>query len=132
MTQIKIGHSYYPKSPVLPSHHPSKKINQNQLQKVTNSFAQHLQQTIQSSSIIFSQHAQTRLEERGIDLSTEQVMKLQDGMMKAKEKGSKESLLLMEGLAFVVSVKNNTVITAMEQNSMGDHIITKIDSAVLL
>lgn len=72
------------------------------------------------------------MEERGIDLSTDQMARLQDGMMKAKEKGSKESLLLLEGLAFVVSVKNNTVITAMDQKTMNDQIITNIDSAVIL
>ncbi|WP_025027653.1 TIGR02530 family flagellar biosynthesis protein [Caldalkalibacillus mannanilyticus] len=132
MAQFKIGNSYYPKSPILPNHHPSRKINH--VPPNSNSFAQHLQDTLiqQQPKLKFSQHATARLEERGIDLSTDQMARLQDGMMKAKEKGSKESLLLLEGLAFVVSVKNNTVITAMDQKTMNDQIITNIDSAVIL
>jgi len=132
MTQYKIGHGYYPKSPIIPSHQqPSKKINQ--FPTNSTSFAQHLQNTIhQQPKLKFSQHAMARLEERGIDLSSDQMGRLQDGMMKAKEKGSKESLLLLEGLAFVVSVKNSTVITAMDQKTMSDQIITNIDSAVIL
>lgn len=130
MTQIKVGHSYFPKTPIVTNHPSKTKVNDSR--NVNKSFAQHLQQTLQEPNLKFSQHAKVRLEERGIDLSTELVSRLNNGMKKAQEKGSNESLLLMEGLAFVVNVKNQTVITAMDQKSMEDQVITNIDSAVLL
>jgi len=34
---------------------------------------------------------------------------------KAKQKGVRESLILMKDMAFVVSIKNKTVITAMDE-----------------
>jgi flagellar operon protein len=130
MTQFKVGHSYFPNTPIVNNHTTKAKVNHSQ--NVNKSFAQHLQQTLQEPNLKFSQHAKVRLEERGIDLSTELISRLNNGIKKAQEKGSHESLLLMEGLAFVVSVKNQTVITAMDQQSMADQVITNIDSAVLL
>jgi flagellar operon protein len=131
MTQFKVGHSFYPKTPITPNQNSSTtKLQIGQGSK--NSFAQHLQQKLQEPELKFSQHARIRLEERGIDLSSELIDRLNEGMKKAQVKGSKESLLLMEGLAFVVSVKNKTVITAIEQKSMSDQVITNIDSAVIL
>jgi flagellar operon protein len=132
MTQFKIGNSYYPKSPVLPSQNTSTAKKVEHFPKTAGSFAHQLQQSIQQAPLKFSHHAITRLEERGIKLSSIQMNRLENGMLKAREKGSNESLLLMEGLAFVVSVKNNTVITAMEQRAMAEQIITNIDSAVIL
>lgn len=131
MNQFKVGHSYYPKAPI-PQNHNSSTTKLQSAQGSKNSFAQQLQQKLQEPELKFSQHARVRLEERGIDLSTELIDRLNDGMKKAQVKGSKESLLLMEGLAFVVSVKNKTVITAMEQKSLSDQVITNIDSAVIL
>jgi flagellar operon protein len=130
MTQFKVGHSYFPKTPLVNNSTTSTKVNHSQ--NLNKSFAVHLQQTLHEPSIKFSQHAKVRLEERGIDLSTELISRLNNGMKKAQEKGSHESLMIMEGLAFVVSVKNQTVITAMDQKSMADQVITNIDSAVLL
>ena len=40
-------------------------------------------------------------------------------------------MVLLDGSAFVVSVKNKTVITAVDAQSMREHVFTNIDSAVL-
>ena len=47
-------------------------------------------------------------------------------------KGARESLIYMNDLAFVVSVKNRTVITAMDGPSAKENIFTNIDSAAIL
>lgn len=132
MTQFKVGQSFYPKAPILSNQNSLKSSKLHSTQVINTSFAHQLQQKLQEPELKFSQHAKVRLEERGIDLSSDLVDRLNDGIKKAQVKGSKESLLLMEGLAFVVSVKNKTVITAMEQKSLSDQVITNIDSAVLL
>lgn len=80
----------------------------------------------------FSKHAVDRLQDRNIELTTEQVERLENGTKKANEKGIKESLMLMDELAFIISVKNNTVITAMDKNETEGNIFTNIDGAVII
>lgn len=80
----------------------------------------------------FSKHAASRLADRQIDLTQEQMKRLENGTKKASEKGIQESLVLIDQLAFIVSIKNNTVITAMDQKETSDNIFTNIDGAVIM
>jgi flagellar operon protein len=80
----------------------------------------------------FSAHAQQRMQSRGIDLSPDELVKLHEAVERCRDKGSKESLILTERAAFVVSVKNDTVITAVDRASLKDNVFTNIDSTVLL
>ncbi|MEG6585886.1 TIGR02530 family flagellar biosynthesis protein [Dendrosporobacter sp. 1207_IL3150] len=80
----------------------------------------------------FSQHALQRMNSRNIKLSEADVAKLNNAVDKAAQKGAKESLVLMDNLALVVSVKNKTVITAIDGTSMKDNVFTNIDSAVII
>ena len=79
----------------------------------------------------FSAHAQTRLQSRDIPFGPEEVARLEAAVGKAQAKGSRESLVLMDGVALVVSVKNRTVITAVDAASLKDNVFTNIDSAVI-
>ena len=49
----------------------------------------------------------------------------------ARAKGARSSLILTEAGAFVVSVSNRTVITAMDPAQMRERVVTNIDSAVI-
>ncbi|KJS23487.1 MAG: hypothetical protein VR72_01335 [Clostridiaceae bacterium BRH_c20a] len=89
-------------------------------------------QLVKTQDIKFSKHAQERLSLRNIELNQESLKKLNVAVNKAAEKGAKESLILMDDLAFVVSVKNKTVITAVDGESMKDNVFTNIDSAVII
>ena len=82
--------------------------------------------------LTFSGHAEKRLASRGIELSPEDLGRLSEGVSKAEAKGSQTSLLLLRGLSFIVNVKNRTVVTALDQRTMKDGVITQIDSTVLL
>lgn len=86
----------------------------------------------QIGQLKFSQHAQQRLNARNIRLSTQQIAQLNSAVDKAAAKGAKESLILMQDLAFVVSVKNKTVITAVDGANLKDNVFTNIDSAVIV
>ncbi|WP_377887346.1 TIGR02530 family flagellar biosynthesis protein [Alkalihalobacillus sp. R86527] len=120
MTKLQIHERYHPNQPlVAPKKQPPK------------AFAEQLKQTLHKP-VSFSHHAEQRLAQQGISLSNVQLKKLNEGIETAREKGSQDSLLLMKDLAFVVSVKNNKVITAMKQERMENHIVTKIDSALIL
>ena len=79
----------------------------------------------------FSKHAGSRLEQRNIRLSSEQLSRLNQAAKKAEEKGIRESLMLMDGMAFIVNVRNNTVVTAMEQDESSENVFTNIDGAVI-
>ncbi len=77
----------------------------------------------------FSKHANERLASRNIDLSQAQLNRLETGAKKAGEKGIQESLVMIDDIAFIVNIKNNTVITAV--NDSDEKIFTNIDGAVI-
>ncbi|NBH82049.1 flagellar protein [bacterium C-53] len=79
----------------------------------------------------FSKHAVNRLSDRKIELTGNQLKRLNEGTRKADAKGINESLVLVDNLAFIVNIKNNTVVTAMEQTDSGEQIYTNIDGAVI-
>ena len=80
----------------------------------------------------FSAHAKERLALRNIELSAEDLARIGDAVSKAAAKGARQSLLVMEDMAFIVSVTNRTVITALDGNSMKENVFTNIDSAVIV
>ena len=86
----------------------------------------------QGSVLKFSKHAASRLNTRNIELSDEQVTRLQDGCQKANAKGIKDSLVIVDELAFIVNIPSNTVVTAMDQNETSENIFTNIDGAVIV
>lgn len=88
--------------------------------------------TQNQDTLKFSKHANERLSDRNISLTDEQMERLENGTKKAEEKGINESLVLVDQLAFIVNIKNNTVITAMEQGETTDSIFTNIDGAVII
>lgn len=79
----------------------------------------------------FSAHAQSRLNSREIALSTEDIGRIESAVAKAEAKGSLESLILLRDMAFIVSIGNKTVITAMQNDGVEQNIFTNIDSAVM-
>ena len=83
-------------------------------------------------SLKFSKHASSRLQDRNIELSEAQMDRLNAGMQKANEKGINESLVLMDQMAFIVNVKNSTVITALNDQEMKDNVFTNIDGAIIV
>ena len=96
------------------------------------SFEDVLKEKSKTSELKFSKHADERLSKRDINLTSEQLQRLEDGTKKAGEKGIKESLMIMDDLAFIVNVKNNTVITAIDSKSSNENVFTNIDGAVIV
>ncbi len=80
----------------------------------------------------FSNHAIERMKDRGIAFKPDEMMKLNDAVEKAAKKGSRESLMLLGDTALIVSVKNKTVVTAMDRASMKDKVFSNIDSTMIL
>jgi flagellar operon protein len=80
----------------------------------------------------FSGHAQSRLLARQIQLSPEQIARLQGGVHQAQEKGARDSLVMLDNLAFIVSIPNRTVVTALDGAARAGNVFTQIDSAVIV
>jgi flagellar operon protein len=78
-----------------------------------------------------SGHAVQRLAQRGIQFDQAMSDRLTSGVDAAAAKGSRDALVMVDGTAFVVSVPNRTVITAVDPASMKDKVFTNIDSAVI-
>jgi flagellar operon protein len=97
------------------------------------SFAQVLsaQPTTGAEPPKFSRHALERLRQRGIELDGQTLQRLSGGLQRAAGKGARDSVVFVDNTAFVVSVANNTVITAVGSEHMREHVFTNIDSAVI-
>ena len=84
-----------------------------------------------AGGLSFSAHAAKRIEQRGLTLDASRMQRLEDAVARAASKGSRDSLILIDELALVVSVRTNTVITAMDEASRKEHVFTNIDSVVI-
>lgn len=98
-------------------------------QRATQEFKDVWDQACEKNRLRFSRHAIERLETRNVALGNADLERLGSAVSKAGEKGARESLVLVDELAFVVSIRNRTVITAMQ--SPKDGVFTSIDCAVI-
>lgn len=97
------------------------------------SFQQVLESKIGTQQEVrFSAHAQKRMDAREIRLTEMDLGRLRQGVEQAGAKGARESLILMDNLAFVVSVPNRTVVTAVDGPQQRGAVFTQIDSAVFV
>lgn len=98
-----------------------------------NSFGDLLQAELSRvQDLKLSAHAERRLKERNIELSSEDMTRIENAVQRAAAKGSRESLVIYGDIALVASIKNRTLITAMDGESLKEHVFTNIDSAVIV
>jgi len=84
------------------------------------------------SPLKFSAHASQRLTDRKIALDSATLQRVNDAVDKAEAKGVEDTLVLTKDAALIVSVKNRTVITAMDRGSLNGNVFTNIDGAVIV
>lgn len=84
------------------------------------------------SPLKFSAHATQRLQDRKIRMDAETMSRVRDAVEKADAKGVEDTLILTSDAALIVSVKNRTVVTAMDRNSLSGNVFTNIDGAVIV
>lgn len=86
----------------------------------------------QQKGIHLSTHALRRLQERNLTLDKEEYTKLQTAMDRLKLKGGQDSLVITGKAAYIVDVPKNTIVTAIDKESIGENVFTKIDSTILM
>jgi flagellar operon protein len=84
-----------------------------------------------ADALTFSKHLSERMNRRKIDMSPEKIDRLNQAVDRAAEKGARESVVLLDNLALLVSVSNRTVLTAIKTENMKDGVFTNIDSMVV-
>ncbi len=102
-------------------------------QNTGNTFQDILQEKVNENdtqALKFSKHANLRLYDRNLNLTQNQMERVQNGVNEARTKGINDSLVLVDDIALVVSVKNNTVITATNKNQSS--VFTNINGAVIV
>ena len=119
--------------PINPVKQNNNKTNNQQTNKTQKSFKEVLNEKLdKKNKVKFSKHAKKRINSRNIQLGEKEIDKLLDGLEKAENKGSKDSLIMVDEVAYVVSVENKTVITAIDDQNVKDNVFTNIDSAVFM
>ncbi len=93
---------------------------------------QQIEQTQQQHGIKLSLHAAKRLNERNLQMDGDEYLKLKSAIEKLRSKGGRESLIVTGKAAYIVDIKNNKVVTAIDKDSIGENVFTKIDSTMIL
>lgn len=104
---------------------------QQQATPAAGSFDQLLRKQIDPSGVKFSKHAVDRMNSRGIQFSPNQMQRIEQAVSQVGAKGGKESLVMVDDTALVVSVKNDTVVTVVDKEQLKNNVFTNIDSAVI-
>ncbi len=85
-----------------------------------------------TTDLKFSNHAIERMQSRGISFNKGDMDRLNEAVTRAAAKGSKDTLVLMNDSALIVSVKNKTVVTVMDQAALKENVFTNIDSTIVM
>ena len=83
------------------------------------------------AKVQFSNHAQKRIESRSIELGEDGLERLSQAVDKAEAHGARESLILMDNLAFIVNISERKVVTTVNMDQRSEGVFTQIDSVVL-
>lgn len=109
---------------------PSNKTS-NSKQASSVDFQRILQESIsKNDNVKISAHAEQRMLERDIKLQEADMKLIKQAMNNLEQKGARESLMLYKDMAFIASVNNRTIITALQYKEMD--IVTNIDSAIVV
>lgn len=87
---------------------------------------------VDAQQLKVSKHAKQRLAERDIEINDQQWQKVHEKVNEAQKKGITDSLVLIKNAALLVSVKNQTVVTAMSMKEASSKIFTNINGAIVV
>jgi|SRR5690625_3884320 len=83
-------------------------------------------------SVKVSKHAKERMIQRNIHLSDRQWQSLEQKMSEAKQKGVRESVVILNKATLLVNAEKNTIITALNNEESKSKIFTNINGTIIL
>jgi len=111
---------------------PGRKTCTGDAVKNTGNFRNILDSSVTGVGVKFSQHAVKNMSSRNINITEKQLEDINTAVIKASDKGIKDSLVILEDTALIVSIRNRTIITAMERSKLKDSVVTNIDGAIIV
>lgn len=133
--ELQVGHNYVPIRPneISSSGHISENVFTEKTKSTGKNFSEILGEKVnERDGLKFSAHAMRRLDDRQINLTALDLSRLTKGVNLAEEKGAKSSLILVDKNAYIVSVKNRTVVTALTEEATLGNVFTNIDSVAIV
>jgi flagellar operon protein len=95
------------------------------------SFRDALAAAADERSLHISEHALKRVEQRQIPLAEGQLDRLSSALDQLSQRGSRQSLVMLDQYAYVVNAPSRTVVTAVDPSQSKDKVFTQIDSVVI-
>jgi len=95
-------------------------------------FYEILKEKVEEQKLKFSKHAMDRIKERNIKLTEEDINRINKAVKKAEEKGVRDTLIFMNNTAYIINVKNKTVITAVNEDGLKENVFTNIDGVIFV
>ena len=131
MDEIKLYRPIITGTPILPSGQAPGRTAEPQ--EAGESFQTVLKRQLQETSgVAFSKHAVKRTIDHQIELDEDSLNRLGEGVKLAEEKNLEDTLILVDRTAFLVNVKNRTVITTVDSSDMKGNVFTNIDGTVIV
>lgn len=136
MTNTKINSLLIPNVSKLPQHKSVDASNKLPQDGAPSEFQNLLNEQLapqkQESELLFSTHAARRLQERNLNVDNDEYLKLKGAIDKLKSKGGQDSLVVTSKAAYIIDVPKNTVVTAIDKDSLSENVFTKIDSTLFI
>ena len=79
-----------------------------------------------------SNHAIKRMKERNLAMDGNEFLKIKEAVTKLRNKGGRDSLVVTNQAAYIVDVDKNTIVTAIDKDSISENVFTKIDSTMFV
>lgn len=133
--ELQVGHNYVPVRPgeVSSPEHTSGINSTEKIKSPERNFSEILGEKVnKKDGLKFSAHAMRRLSDRQINLTPMDLSRLNSGLKLAEEKGARSSLIMVDKNAYIVSVKNKTVVTALTEEAALGNVFTNIDSVAIV
>lgn len=125
-----MGKIFIPNYPLEVKNSSTKNSSNNKAKLNSKDFSSLLEK--RKEQLKLSTHAKKRIISRKLNIKSEEIQKVENGVNKLREKGGQDSVVIADGNAYVVSIKNNTVVTIVDKQNLKENIFTNIDSMIML
>jgi len=85
-----------------------------------------------TTEIKMSAHASKRLSDRNIIFDRGEYLNIKNALGQLRDKGGRDSLVVTDKAAYILDVDQDTIVTAIDKNSLKGNVFTNLDSAIIM